>query len=246
MSMNDILPVGSIKPNSNKYKEKEAKSGDGVKNPAPIAIANISKEPLNKVGTSVAVVKGESFGEKLKDALIAEDPSVVLRDLAKERIVPELKDLAIDLLFEGLSIIFGTRRRSVNMASGKTNYAAISTGGGNVKYSYGGYKSQTPSGAVAAPKATSESPCEVLFKIGPDETWNDAKGTATEVLSNLRDAAIEYDHATVSDLYELSGITPKKFTDNSYGWTPDMLTLAVIRREREGYMLSLPAPIPVD
>lgn len=244
---NITLPVGQLKPNSNKYKEqlRDQQVNYHIRESKPEDVkVKIKKGPLEKVGTSEAVLKEKTFMEKLTDAFIAEKPEAVKKYLIEERIVPEIKDFLLEILFDGLSMLVGTKRKS----SSKPDYSAISTSGSRYKYASSSnyYANHKPVPNDPGPKNTSEDPCEIIFKIGPDESYNDAKNTAKEVLSNLRDAAIEYDHASVADLYELSGITPKSFTDNNYGWTPALLQYATIKRVREGYALELPKPIPID
>lgn len=66
-----------------------------------------------------------------------------------------------------------------------------------------------------------------------------SRSDAEEVLTQLRDLLYDYGVVTVSDLYDLVGIT-SKFTDNKYGWTN--LKTAVIKGVRTGYLLDLPTP----
>ena len=241
------LPVGNLLPNSNKYKEQQTALAL-KESTAPIATAKIKKGPLEKVGSSEAVLKEKTISEKLKDAFIADSVENVRDYLVDEKIVPELKEFMLELLFDGLSMLLGTKRRV--RSDGKPDYSTISTGGSSYKYASSSnyYKRQPPVDQTRKNSTGNQEddPCEILYKIGPDQTPKDAKATAEEVLSNLRDAAIEYDHASVADLYELSGISPKSFTDNDYGWTPELLRYAKLSRVREGYLLELPHPCAID
>lgn len=246
---NENPPVGSLMPNSNKYKATQAALSVRESQPpaAPIATMKIKKGPLEKVGVSEAVVKEKTFSEKLQDAFIAESVDNVKEYLVEEKIIPELKEFFLDMLFDGLSMLLGTKRRSTNY--NRTDYSTMYSGGGT-RYHYASssnyYKRQPAPSDPVKSRSESDDPCEVIFKIGPGESPSDAKSTAIEVLANLRDAAEEYDHASVADLYELSGISPKSFTDNNYGWGPEHLAQAVIKRVREGYALELPHPMPID
>jgi hypothetical protein len=60
---------------------------------------------------------------------------------------------------------------------------------------------------------------------------------AEEVLDGLRELIERYDQASVSDFYELVGITPD-FTDNKWGWTD--LRDARVQIVRGGFILRLP------
>ena len=54
----------------------------------------------------------------------------------------------------------------------------------------------------------------------------------------------EYKMVTVSDLYDLVGISGK-YTDCKYGWT-NLRNVEPIRVRDGGYMLNLPKPRPLD
>lgn len=243
---NNTPPVGSLLPNSNKYKEQQTALAVKSNSKQELVTAKIRKKPLEKVGTSEAVIKEKTISEKLADAFIAEKPKAVKDYLIEEKIVPELKEFFLDLLFDGLSMLVGTKRRG---GSGdRTDYSTISTSRSSYRYapSSNYYTDRRPAVSDSGPRSTSEDPCEVIFKINPYDKPNEAKDTAKQVLSDLRDAALEYNTASVADLYDLAGVSPKSFTDNDYGWTPDLLQYAIIKRVREGYALELPHPIPID
>ena len=66
---------------------------------------------------------------------------------------------------------------------------------------------------------------------------------AEEVIDRLFDLLSKYDNASVADLYELVGITAN-FTDEKWGWTD--LRGASVAKVRNGYLLDLPRPEPLD
>lgn len=206
-------------PNSNKYKqglkEKEAK-----KDIKPVTSAKI---------------KEKGIGDKFKEAVIAEDGKDVLKWLFKEKVIPESKNIFVDMVFEGLSMLLGTSRRS---NSNRTDYASVSR---SYTYNSNGYSYGNYSGSSSKKNDVKENTRsdfrDIVYK---------SKDDANEVLSSLQSFAEEYDRTSVSDLYELSGFTAKAFTDNNYGWTFPMLMNVPIKRVREGYILDLPNPIPID
>jgi hypothetical protein len=71
----------------------------------------------------------------------------------------------------------------------------------------------------------------------------ESRGEAEEVLSHLVDLTIDYNVASIADLYDLVGIT-SNFTDNKYGW--DDLSRATVSRVRDGWMIDLPRTILID
>ena len=66
---------------------------------------------------------------------------------------------------------------------------------------------------------------------------------AEEVVDRLFDLMSRYDQVTVSDLYDLVGIS-RPFTDEQFGWTD--LRGAGVTRVRDGYLLDLPRPETLD
>lgn len=70
----------------------------------------------------------------------------------------------------------------------------------------------------------------------------ESRPEAETVLDNLYDILNKYDVVSVSDLYELVGITPQH-TDQKWGWTT--LQGAGVSRMRDGYLLNLPEPQPL-
>ena len=215
MATNDI-PVGSIKSNSDTYKEKMKKQKLG------------ENKEVKQVTTATAKVKKKSLGEKFSEAFIEEDVKNVRHYLIKEKLIPEAKSIFVDLVFDGLSMLLGTNRRRKD-SEGRTNYAAVSS---NYKYGNSNYRRDDSSD-----RNSRNDYSDIVY---------DTKEDANEVLSNLQSFADEYNQTSVADLFELSGISPKSFTDNNYGWTFDMLKHVPIRRIREGWILELPKPISID
>jgi hypothetical protein len=66
---------------------------------------------------------------------------------------------------------------------------------------------------------------------------------AEEVIDRLFDVVSRYETATVADLYEMVGVTGN-YTDDKWGWTD--LRGASVQRVRNGYLLDLPRPEPLD
>lgn len=71
----------------------------------------------------------------------------------------------------------------------------------------------------------------------------ETRAEAEEVIERLFDCVQKYQTATVADLYDMLGIEPA-FTDDKWGWYA--LPGANARRVRDGYLLDLPAPEPLD
>lgn len=76
-----------------------------------------------------------------------------------------------------------------------------------------------------------------------DEIILDTRGEAEEVIDRLFDAVAKYEMVTVADLYEMVGVAGS-YTDEKYGWTDIQGARPV--RVRNGYLLDLPRPEPLE
>lgn len=80
-----------------------------------------------------------------------------------------------------------------------------------------------------------------------DEILLETRAEAEEVLAKLGDMINRYDSVSLSDLYQLVGLTPT-YTDEKWGWTN--LEEASYSRVRNGgqpvYLLNLPRPEPLN
>ena len=75
-----------------------------------------------------------------------------------------------------------------------------------------------------------------------DDIFLETRGEAEAVLTRMDELIDEYGTVSVSDLYDLVGVTGS-FTDCKYGWTD--LRSASVSRTRDGYMLKLPRAMPL-
>jgi len=76
-----------------------------------------------------------------------------------------------------------------------------------------------------------------------DEIILHTRAEANEVLERLYDLVSQYGEAKVADLYDLVGVEGN-YTDNRWGW--QNLRGADVVRVRDGYLLDLPRPEPLD
>lgn len=76
-----------------------------------------------------------------------------------------------------------------------------------------------------------------------DDVKVDTRGEAEEVLTRMDELIDTYGVVSVADLYDLVGITGN-YTDEKYGWTN--LRNAEPIRVRDGYLLKLPKPGPLN
>lgn len=82
---------------------------------------------------------------------------------------------------------------------------------------------------------------EVLFDGGGDmaRAVDDARAVLSEMVSYLED----YGFVSVAEFYEFSGYSSEP-TDNRWGW--ENLDGACVQRVRDGYVINLPRPRPLE
>ena len=68
---------------------------------------------------------------------------------------------------------------------------------------------------------------------------------ANDVIDSLFRRIEEYGRASVADLYDMVGVT-SEFTDNRWGWMDGSFRGAHVSRVRDGYLLDIPKPEPID
>ena len=76
-----------------------------------------------------------------------------------------------------------------------------------------------------------------------DQITFDNRGEAEKVLQSMRELISAYGVATLSDFYDLLGVTGS-WADNNYGWIS--LSTADVVRSRDGYIIRFPKVTPVD
>ena len=194
--------------------------GDKSKKPRPkvqkIVNGNVTEQP-------------QSVGRRVRETFTAESTSAVIEYLIFDVVIPNTKSLVMDLVTQGLEQKFygGSRGgSSARTVYGYTPYNRI-------------YKNKPGSSSRSTRSLNREDKASHNF----GELVIEDRGEAELILDTMTERISEYDVATVFDLYELVGITAD-FTDSTYGWT-DAREFK-IRRVRNGYLLDLPKPRPID
>lgn len=77
-----------------------------------------------------------------------------------------------------------------------------------------------------------------------DDIAFDSRAEAEEVLSYLIDCLEDYDVVSVSDFYDIVGMT-SEYTDAKWGWY-NLSRAAVVRSRRGHYYIQLPHPMALD
>lgn len=210
---------------SNSHKKKEEPKEDIKK--------------VNKVITGKVVTKKQSMGKKFIKNFISDDIDNVGDYILHEVLLPAAKDTVYDLVRSGIDVLknglevalLGDRRAPRSRRDRDRSYV-----------SYNSYSSRRDDRDRDRDKDRDRS-SKNRARHNFDDIVLETRGEAEEVLSHLVDFTIDYGQASVSDLYDLVGITGN-FTDNKYGW--EDLSKASVSRTRDGYVLNLPRTIVLE
>lgn len=185
--------------------------------------------------TSGRVVKRKKpISRRLTETLTSEDSYSVGQYILFDVIVPAAKAMITDAVSQGAErLLFGDSRRPTS-GPRRGNYTPYNRAGTGRPYETAGPRLSSGGRELGRRSRASHNFDEIIL---------DSRGEAEEVLDRLSDLIQNYDVATVSDLYDLVGITGS-FTDDRWGWTD--LRGAGVRRVREGYLLDLPKTAPID
>lgn len=174
---------------------------------------------IEKVTTGKVRTKKKSEMSKLKDVFIAEDVRNVKSYVVLDVLVPAIKKAIYDIVVDGVGMILG---ESVAKKRSGSNYV-----------SYRDCSSSTRRDSERRRRG---------YEI--DDVILDSRGEAEDVLDRMDDVLDEYKVVTVSDFYDLVGISDEPI-DHKYGWR-NIASAEVVRSRDGGYMIRLPRPMPID
>lgn len=162
---------------------------------------------------------------KLTDVFVAEDMDNVKSYIFMDVLVPAIKKAISDIVTNGIDmLLYGEN------GSGKAKSTAS-------KVSYRSYYDQKNNDRERYARAYPRRGYDF------DDVVVETRGEAEEVLTRLDEALATYKTVSIADLYDLVGITAQ-YTDNKYGWT-DIRSAQVVRI-RDGYLIKMPRPMPLD
>ena len=180
---------------------------------------SLAEKKVEKVTTGKVKTKKRSEGSKLKDVFISEDVRDVKSYIFLDVLVPAIKNAIVDIVTDGVNMIFGTGKKR---SSSSSNYV-----------SYRDYSRRDDRSRVSRSSS----------RFNYDDLIFESRGEAENVRDQM-DAMIDrYGVVTVADMYDMADISAP-YTSNKYGWTN--LRNADIVRVRDGYVIKLPRAVPID
>jgi len=180
------------------------------------------RKKAEKVVSGPVKLKKKSGITKLTDNIIAEDAKNVKTYILTDVLLPGIKKAIFDIVTGGIEmLIYGT--------TGKHKGGSLGS-----KVSYRNYYERRDDRSDDSRSRTRFDYDEIVFP---------SRGEAEAVRDQLVDIIAKYGFATVSELYDMIDETAP-YTSNRYGWTN--LRNAEVQRVRDGYIIKLPKPSPID
>lgn len=204
-------PRGNIPGNSHKLRETEA--------PEP-------REKIEKIIEGKVVTRKQPVWKRVAHSMVADDVQHVGDFVVADVLVPAIKNLIYDIITQGSArTLFGTSRARRNGMGG---------GAGPVSSLKTAYNRVSENG-----ESSRQLSKETQARHDFDMIVLDSRAEAVDVVESLIALVGRYNQASVSDLYDLVGVTGS-FTDRRWGWTN--LDDADVRQVRGGFLLDLPRP----
>jgi hypothetical protein len=196
----------------------------------------VEGKKVERVVTGKVQRRKKPLGRRFAETFVAGEADSVGRYVLFDVIIPAIKDIIADVVSQGIEkMLYGEARST----SRRTGYRP-----GAAHVSYNRYSSSPPWNRDRDKREESR-PISRRSRASHDfdEIVLATRAEAEEVLSQLFELVSKYEQATVSDLYNMVGITPA-FTDEAWGWT-DIRGVGAVRVSN-GYLLDLPKPEPLD
>lgn len=212
---------------------------NSTKRPSDVPKKAPDKPRLEPVVTGELSRRKKPMGKRFADNFLSgETPRAAGSHVFSEVIVPAIQAMMVGAGEELLQrVIVGEGRRGVgrtvgNAALGHFNYQSRFQRNAP-KDPRGGLSAPTPAALSRKARATFDFEQIVI----------PSRVEAEAVISDLFEQLANFEVATVSDLYELLGISAE-FTEEKFGWT-DLRGSRAVRIPSGGYVLDLPRPIPL-
>ena len=204
---------------------------------AKVEPIKVEEKKVEKVISGVVIQKKKSLGKRFVETFLSDDIKNIKSYIFNDVLIPAAKDTISDIAKGITDTIQGSIEASLFGEVRRSRGSSKSRRDNKPYVSYNKYSSDD----------RKEDKRDVSSKNRARHNFDDiilaSRGDAEEVRDRLVDLIIDYGQASVSDLYDLVGITGN-FTDDKYGW--DDLSSSSISRVRDGYILNLPKTMVLD
>lgn len=204
------------------YPSNSNKSREEVAAKAP------DEKKIEKVVTGNVKLRKRGVARTFSDVFLTQDVDSVKHYILMDVIIPKVKDVLHDIGSEAWDSIWGIQGKS----HGSTPAS---------KVSYRDYYDKKRD--RREPSRYSGGSYRDYQRVPINDIVLDSRGEAEDVIERMDDIIATYGTVSVADLYELCGVSCN-YTDNRYGWTD--ISMASVVRVREGFLIKMPRPMPLD
>lgn len=200
--------------------------------PPPTASGTLpskEKEELTQITTGKTVVRKQAWYKKFGRSLIADDVTNVREWIMVEVVIPSIRNLLANTIKGSTDRVFYGGAQARGRGFG---YAGGFAGG----VERPGLRTRYDKMADGEPRKMLSR--EARARHDFDGVVLDSHAEAAAVVDALIHRVEQYGVATVTDLYDLVGVTGS-YADRNYGWTD--LRTADVRQYGGGWLLDLPA-----
>jgi hypothetical protein len=200
----------------------------------PKKTENVDDEhKIKKVTTGVILKKKKNFLNSFTQTFFGDDAKNVASYVLWDVLIPAAKNTISEMVSTGIEmLLFGEERGSRTRRDKDRSYV-----------SYSSYYKDRDRGRDRGVRTSDRFDNRSRAQHNFDDVIIDTRAEAENVLSLLVEQIDQYDMATVADFYDLVGIS-SDFSDNKYGWTN--LNRSEVVHTRDGYIIRLPKPYPLD
>jgi hypothetical protein len=196
----------------------------------------IEPKKVERVIASDVVRRKKPLSKRFLETFVSGDARGVWNSVAFDILIPAAKDMVVDAGQEAI-------QRSIYGDSSRSRGRASKRGGGDSLLGHFAYNRIS---SMREPRSRDE-PRNVTHRGRATHNFDEiilaSRVECEHVIDRLFDLVNRYENATVADLYDLVGVTGN-YTDEKWGWTD--IRGAGVTRVRNGYLLDLPKPEPLD
>lgn len=207
------------------------------KKPRPVSESE-APEVIERVVTGEVTSQKKSFGRRFRELFFGGDSRSVFEHVVMDVLVPQAKDMILEAATQGMErAIFGESR-----SSSRNRYGSRSDASPN-RTNYNRYSMRGNNPVGRSDREIRTTPTARIREHDIDEIVLATRVEADEVLDRMFHLLEKYDVVKVADLYSLIGWS-SSHVDQKWGWAE--LAGADVQRTRNGYVLKLPRPLPLD
>lgn len=186
----------------------------------------VREKRAEKVATGTIRVKKKTEFQKFTEMFVSKDVGNIKTYIFMDVLIPAIKKAVSDIVRNGIDmLLYG----EAGVTKGSTNASKVS------------YK-QYYNSRDSDPRESRQRQANMTLDY--DTIVYDTITDATAVIDDMNEILDRYNHASIADLYDLSGVTDNNYTHRDYGWT-DLRGVKPRRLPNGGYMLDLPRVIPL-